>query len=391
MDDTTSWMECAKIVWRWHALAPQIVRDYRYHRQFSGLQPPLLNRVMEQLMLLWRNRVNAADYYNMGLFDPAMPTELKFGYMGRYESWRLFLAFNPIEQQRLTSKKLEFNAYATAAGLPTAEVLAVVSQRPSGCGVPHLGTEEELATWMEDNAVADVVFKPVDGTKGWGVISVGERVAAGKWKKLPMGETIDLAALWVHCARYLYRGGAVIQRRLVPHPTLAKLMPDVLHTVRAITYLDPEPVLIDAVLRVGDGKGGADNMTQGGIVVPLDLHTGRCGQGTKLVNGLPRHLDEHPVTGARITGVDLPDWNDVCELAKAAARRFSMLKSVGWDIGITTKGAALLEGNSTYDLTLNQIGRRTGILTTSWADAFHREAPCGHIGLGFPPARPRKI
>jgi hypothetical protein len=383
LSDTMSWVEYAKIIWRWHALVPQIGKDYQYHRQFSGLETPMLLRFAEQLKLLWGNRITAANYYSMGLHDPGMPKHLKREYVGTYESWRLFCAFNPMEHQNLTIKKMDFNVHAAGANLPTAEVLAIVSRQPSGCGVPNLGTEEELGAWMDQNAIADVVLKPVDGTHGWGVLSLGEKVGEGRWKNLPQGDAIDLPAIWAHCARYFYRGGAIIQKRLAPHPALAKLMPDVLHTVRVITYLDPEPIIIDAILRIGNSKSAADNIVQGGIAVPLDLGTGRCEQGTMVVNGLPQHMDDHPVTGNRITGFVVPDWEEVGRLAKAGAQRFSMLKCIGWDVGLTTRGPVLLEGNSSCDLTLNQIARRKGILTTRWIEAFNKERAHRHFGLGF--------
>jgi hypothetical protein len=160
-------------------------------------------------------------------------------------------------------------------------------------------------------------------------------------------------------------------------------MPDVLHTVRVITYLDTEPTIMDAVLRVGIGNGAVDNMAQGGIVVPIDLKNGRCGQGTRLVDGLPQRLDDHPVTGIRITSTVIPDWESICELAKAAAQRFSMLKSIGWDVGLTSAGPVLLEGNACYDLTVNQLARGKGILATCWVDAFNKEGAHRRLGLGF--------
>src|SRR3546814_1657082 len=75
----------------------------------------------------------------------------------------------------------------------------------------------------------------------------------------------------------------IIERRLRPHPRLAQVLPNVLHTARVITYLEPEPepAIVDAVLRVGSGKAAADNMHAGGIVVPIDLASGECGQATR--------------------------------------------------------------------------------------------------------------
>ena len=160
-------------------------------------------------------------------------------------------------------------------------------------------------------------------------------------------------------------------------------MPDVLHTVRIITYLNPEPVIADAALRIGSGRGPADNMAQGGIVVHIDLATGRCEYGSMLVDGRPQQVSKHPVTGQPIAGVVLPDWDKVCDLAKAAARTFHMLKSLGWDVGLTTKGPVLIEANWCYDIGVNQIASRKGILSTSWVNALNKEGAYKQLGLGF--------
>src|SRR3546814_3843978 len=91
----------------------------------------------------------------------------------------------------------------------------------------------------------------------------------------------DLAAIWRHWGRYFHNGGVLIEPRLRSHPILAAVMPDVLHTVRVVTHLRPEPVVVGAALRVGGGKGPADNLAQGGIVVPVDVETGLCGRDRK--------------------------------------------------------------------------------------------------------------
>ena len=376
--------ELARIVWHWQYLVPQISKDYRYHRRVKALDASVLRRFAEQLSLLWTNRITAEDYYNLGLFDPSMTRAAKRTYLGGYRTSRVYLAFNPQEYHGLIDKKLEFNTYASEAGLPTAETLAVVTEQKCGFGLPSLATEEDLADWMVKNSIVDVVIKPVDGIKGFGVLSLGNRIGETlSWQRLPSGEPIDLSAIWTHCARYLYRGGVLVQRRLAPHPVLARVMPNVLHTVRVVTYYDTHATIIDAALRVGNGKGPADNLAQGAIVVPIDLTTGLCGRGSMLIDGLPHAVDHHPLTRTQLTGIVLPHWDQVCELAKAAAQTFSMQKSIGWDIGLTTQGPILLEGNWCYDLTVNQLARRQGILTTSWAAAFNKERAHRHLDLGF--------
>jgi hypothetical protein len=374
----------AKVVWNWRALVPQIVKDYRHHRHIHGLTTPTLRRFAEQLGLLWSNRITAKDYYKFGHFDPSVPLASKRNYVGDFQPWKVLSQVNSPQFHGLTDNKLRFNAYAAAAGLPVAETLAIVLVDESGHSVPNLSTESELGSWMINNAVADIVFKPVEGLKGQGVLSLGERIGEEAcWRTLPAGDSFSVAAIWAHCARQRHRGGMLIERRLRPHPSLARVMPNVLHTARVITYLEPQPTIIDAVLRVGRGNGPADNMAAGGIMVPVDLASGQCGQGTMMVDGLPRAVDDHPFTGQRITGLLLPDWEQALALAAEAARRFDMQKSLGWDIGLTIEGPVLVEGNWRYDLGVNQVARRKGALETDWVRVFNREGAYRNLGLGF--------
>lgn len=386
--------DLAKIVWRWGGVVQQALEDYRYHQHYRNLSTSPLHRFIEQEWLLWSNRIRASDYYALGLSDPTMPADTKREYIGGYESWRLFYPMNPKEFHELTDKKLRFNAVAGAAGLPVVKILAVVSDQSGDGNHPVLRSEQELRAWLLDNDIGDIVLKPVDGTKGWGVLSLGARVPGEEaWTRLPGSESIDLAAVWAHCSRYLYRGGVIIERRLQPHPVLAAVMPNVLHTVRAVSYIKSEPRIVATALRVGSGKGPADNLAQGGIVVPIDIETGTCGRGSVLVDGLPRFIDDHPVSGTRMTGIVLPHWSQVCDLVKRTAQDFSMQKSIGWDVGLTTEGPVLLEGNWCYDLAVHQIASRRGVLGMPWVEVFNEAGAYRHLGLGFSnrPKSPAKL
>ncbi len=376
--------DIAQVAWRWRAWPRQAVDDFRYHRQFRDQPTSFLHRFLEQQKLLWSNRVRAVDYYELGLYDPAMPAGAKRRYIGQFRTRQLLNVINAEEFHRQTDEKLQFDALAKQANLPVPEILAVVAKSRDAGGYPLIASMEELRAWLADNAAADIVLKPVEGLKGWGVLSLGAPSAPGAgWRRLPLGEPIDIAAIWAHCESYLNQGGMVLQRCLKPHPVLADFAPDVLHTVRANTYLKPEPRILDAILRVGGGRTPTDNVSQGGIAVPLDLATGRCGRGSVVVGGMPQFVDHHPVSGARITDVVLPDWQGVCALAMAAAQTFSRQTTIGWDIGLTSEGPVLLEGNWSYGLRANQLANRCGVLDTPWREVCNNEGGYRFVSLGF--------
>src|SRR3546814_12368542 len=97
---------------------------------------------------------------------------------------------------------------------------------------------------MEANEIADVVLQPVAGTKGWGVLSLGSRAPQGlAWRTLPGGAELALAAIWRHCGPYFHYGGVLLEPRPRPHPTLATVIPDVLHPRPVLTHPPPPPVV----------------------------------------------------------------------------------------------------------------------------------------------------
>ena len=376
--------QVAKVIWNWRSVPRQIIIDYRFHRRMRGHPTSIRHRFAEQMRLLWSNRITARDYYKFGLFDQRMPLSAKRGYIGEFQPWKILSPVNASTYHSLIDNKLQFHTVATTAGLPVAEMLATVSVAEPDDRFPNLTSETELGQWLADNAVANVFLKPLEGLMGRGTLSLGERIdGQACWRSLPRGEAIDVPGIWAHCVRHHRHGGMIVERRLRPHDRLAQVMPNVLHTVRVITYLEPEPAIIDAVLRVGSGGAAADNMHAGGLVVPIDLASGQCGQATMLVDGLPQIVDHHPLTGQRITGMLLPGWEEVLTLARKAAGAFDMQKSLGWDIGLSDSGPMIVEGNWRYDVGLMQVGRRQGVLDTPWVKVFNREGAYRNLSLGF--------
>jgi len=382
--------EIAKAVWNWRILPSQFLRDYRFHRQVKVTAPPLWRRLVEQAALLWTNRVTAKDYYKFGLFDPAMPRAVKRTYIGEFQPWKMLTPVNDPAFYDLTDDKLKFQKRALASGLPVPEILATLSAEGADLDVPNLVSEQAFAEWMTANDISDVVLKPIGGLMGRGVVSLGERLPdTAAWRSLPDGRTLNAQALWEHCQSQRRHGGMFVQRRVAPHPELARIVPNVLHTVRVVTFLDPQPRVIDAVLRVGNGRVAADNMHSGGIAVPVDLATGRCGDGALVVDGLTQDISHHPLTGERIAGTLLPDWQQVLDLAVTAARTFDMQRSLGWDIGLSDRGPVLLEGNWRYDLVILELAQRRGSLDSPWIDVFNDGGAYRDLSLGFS-NRPRR-
>jgi hypothetical protein len=202
----------------------------------------------------------------------------------------------------------------------------------------------------------DLFVKPASGRGGRGA-ERWDRGAAGQFIGVD-GQRISAGALLQHLKVRSESCAIIVQRRIVPHSTLANLTSGALPTVRVTTCLDErgEPEVVGGVFRMAiGGNRTVDNLHAGGIASSVGLDDGSLSSASDLgMNAKLGWLDHHPDTRARITGRRLPLWIDTKALAIRAHRSFADRVLVGWDIAITDDGPVIVEGNSSPDLDILQ-------------------------------------
>lgn len=153
----------------------------------------------------------------------------------------------------------------------------------------------------------------------------------------------------------------LVEEYVIQHPVLMELSPSGLNTIRIFTQLHEGGVnFLGARLRVSVNSP-VDNMAAGNLAAPIDIETG-------IVNGPCVYSDitkedkaVHPVTAKAITGVVIPHWQAVIDLARAAALHTPENRSVGWDIAVTEAGPELIEGNHNWCKLLWQLPVKRGL------------------------------
>ena len=126
-------------------------------------------------------------------------------------------------------------------------------------------------------------------------------------------------------------------------------------------------------MAIGDNRT-VDNLHAGGIAAAVDLDGGTLGPASNLgADSRLGWLDRHPDTGAAITGMQLPRWDEVRAFALRSHRAFADRILVGWDIAITPDGPVLVEGNGAPDLDIMQRFVRHGLMAARFGGqlAFH--------------------
>ncbi len=141
------------------------------------------------------------------------------------------------------------------------------------------------------------------------------------------------------------------------HPEMASFFPETVNTVRVLMMREPsgEAFVADAVLRLGtSSSGGVDNFSKGGLSFSIDTAVGKIGQGRRKTGAV---FENHPDTGAPVSGCFIPHWLVVIDCCHAAMVQQPGLQYVGWDVVVARDGPVLIEGNNKSDVNLIQAHR----------------------------------
>lgn len=259
---------------------------------------------------------------------------------------RYVLMHNPRKFYPRVDDKLITKQLAMAAGLPVPELYAVIRE------------EHEIGELHEKLKGRDqFVVKPAHGSGGAGIVVVGERVTGG-WRRAGGGK-VTLRDLHRHLADIVfgaYSGDltdrAFVEERIVPHQTFVELWADGLCDLRVIT-LRGTPVM--AMVRVPTlQSGGRANLHQGGLGLAVDLATGHTVRAVHR----GRSVTHHPESNAPLVGLALPAWDQVLEVARAAAGGVP-LGYLGVDIVVDReRGPLVLEINARPGLEIQNVHGR---------------------------------
>jgi hypothetical protein len=331
--------------------------------------------MMREIMALRSGpgQLTIAEYFYYRLWDTSLSLEEKTRYVGKKALHGIHLACNDHAWYGVTQDKLLFHAAATGAGLPVPELLAVVHSNRDAAGKPALVTTEATVSVLRDPALYPFFAKPIAGTYSLGAISA-DRLDARDKVYLADGSDRSTAALAADLTAD--KGGMLIQRRLRPAASIARDFGHRLWSIRLLVLLTEDgPQITRAVAKVPAPGNVADNFWRpGNMIAALNLETGtieRVVRGT----GMEMEVDfDHPETGKRMVGNDLPDWAELLDVVQRAAKTFPGVRTQSWDVALTDGGPVLLEVNWGGDLNLAQLAYRRGVLDERYAAHLHANA-----------------
>lgn len=252
---------------------------------------------------------------------------------------------NPPEAAHLVNSKVATKERLEAHGIPVAPNLAVVGSRRdlSGLGWGVLPDEG----WA---------LKPDFGRQGAGILLAAGRDGDG-WRTFS-GRHLSRRDIERHVRDILdgeYSPDSVMCDRamfeplIVAHPALGGLVPCGLPDLRVISE---QGEFLMAMARLPtERSGGRANLHQGAIGAAIDPESGRIVRAM-----LDHHLiEEHPDTGIRLAGAEIPRWSEVLE----AARRCGPATGLGYlgvDVVVDAeRGPVVLEVNARPGLEIQNV------------------------------------
>ena len=161
------------------------------------------------------------------------------------------------------------------------------------------------------------------------------------FEKVEVTQETDLSKLF---QRLKEDGRTIVEEYLRQHPTLEKIYPSSINTLRIGTMNHGGVVTaIYGLLRIGNRGNVVDNINSGGMCAPIDLQSGIITEKACDKEGMVYTF--HPVTGAEIKGVEIPFWQESLKLCVDAAKLTPEIGYIGWDVCVTPQGPVLVEGN----------------------------------------------
>jgi hypothetical protein len=239
------------------------------------------------------------------------------------------------------------------------------------------GQQADLRQLEKENNLKCIVLKPKAGAYGVGIhfISINELNNSGssKWAK----------------------DEYIVEECIKQHPILDKINPHSINSIRIITFLCTNGAVefIGAMLRTSSSTFPIDNFTLGGIVIGIDINSGRLkkegfvsflSQQTikefeslsdfKLISKTIENMRnkdllnpgkiffKHPISQTEFLNFQIPYWNDLKKIAIKAQKEFHHMKSIGWDIAVTPEGPVIIEANQHWG-TVGLQATNGGLLT----------------------------
>ena len=159
--------------------------------------------------------------------------------------------------------------------------------------------------------------------------------------------------------KVLNTGKAILEELINQSEIMAAFNKDSVNTIRIYTFYTRHGIVTPfACLKTGRKGQFVDNGGSGGIIADIEPETGVV--ISDACDEAGNRYSEHPDTGIKYLGFQLPEWDKALAVCKEAALLAPEVKYLGWDLAYTDdKGWVVVEVNTSGGM--SQGCRRKGV------------------------------
>lgn len=265
---------------------------------------------------------------------------------------------NKVQFVPIFDNKYIFKTMVQGFGLPQPKYVTSIGKDY------EIKTFEQFKDFLFANT-SNLIFKPIDGSGGRGIVVISCR----NGNIYILDKVCTAGDLWgrIREGKYPY----IVEECVNQDEEISHIYPWSLNTLRIITIKtqDNEWHIIRTIMRIGQNKCQVDNTGAGGITIEMDTN----GKSYYAYDwSKMKEISSHPDTGMMLSDITIKQYAEASVLAMEASRKFGFMGSIGWDIGLSTNGPVLIEGNIFYDCAYTQFGVPGPLIPSHLANKLKR-------------------
>jgi hypothetical protein len=306
-------------------------------------------------------RLTRQEYFLYRLFDDeAYPAEEKARFLSESMHWPMTHQCSDMSWSALTEDKWLSYDFLGKHGVPVPETVAVVDRSLRSFGsVPKVDSVSRLRKLLRNTDALPLFAKPNDGIGSYGtfIVTGGDDTHVF----LERSEPVTYEAL---LDEIVGQQTYLLQPCLRNHSVLSNFSP-YLATVRTVNLIKADNVATPFyVAKIPSPDNIADNFWRdGNVLADIDPLNGEIRRAVvRRTQGIEERI-EHPGTGNRLVGLQLPFWEALKRVNRICAELFAPVRYQSLDIAITQTGPVVVEVNTGGSFLLPQLATGKGFLT----------------------------